>query len=352
MADHWLDPVNKLNDSQVLLAARTGNVDQFEKAISEIGSDFASAGATLSKHSNRLGKTVLHEAAQNGRARIVEICLSQLGMDPDGIKQGDWTPLMLACTKLNNNTIVQQLIDSGANLNLKNKDGWTAFHVACREGDHHALEQMLAKQATIWNSTSKNGRTPLHTGAMFGRLAAVQLLLSKCQFPVDQGDSCGSTPLMDALRCGHIDVAKILIDLGKADVFARDSLGRSPLHLAAQAGQTTSLDFLINVCGVSVNLLTEGTRQSAVHHAAKEGHVEALRQLCNLGAGCQSPDSRGRTPLHLAAIAQQADSVQFLLNECSVVDSIDLAGNLAASFATKCPVISAFSSSSTIKQSI
>ena len=77
--EHWLKPVNKLNDSLVLVAAREGDVDQFERAVDELG---PCARDTLCKHTNRLGKTVLHEAAQNGRVLIVEKCLSQLGMDP------------------------------------------------------------------------------------------------------------------------------------------------------------------------------------------------------------------------------------------------------------------------------
>ena len=38
---------------------------------------------------------------------------------------------MLACTK-NNVAVIKELLESGADVLLKNKDGWTPFHIACR----------------------------------------------------------------------------------------------------------------------------------------------------------------------------------------------------------------------------
>ena len=38
---------------------------------------------------------------------------------------------MLACTK-SDLAVVEELVQSGAGLSLKNKDGWTPFHISCR----------------------------------------------------------------------------------------------------------------------------------------------------------------------------------------------------------------------------
>ena len=38
---------------------------------------------------------------------------------------------MLACTK-DNVAVIRELLESGADVLLKNKDGWTPFHIACR----------------------------------------------------------------------------------------------------------------------------------------------------------------------------------------------------------------------------
>ena len=38
---------------------------------------------------------------------------------------------MLGCTKANVD-VIKELLEWGADLNLKNKDGWNSFHIACR----------------------------------------------------------------------------------------------------------------------------------------------------------------------------------------------------------------------------
>jgi len=85
-----------------------------------------------------------------------------IGVEIDALKRADWTPLMLACTKKNEN-IVRLLVGNGANLQLENKDGWTSFHLACREGDVSIVSYLLSVNPEIWKTRSKNGRTPLHT---------------------------------------------------------------------------------------------------------------------------------------------------------------------------------------------
>ena len=69
---------------------------------------------------------------------------------------------MLACTKDDVN-IVRTLVQAGASLDLRNKDGWTAFHLACRQGNVGIVRYLLETAPQCWDTVSKNGRTPLHT---------------------------------------------------------------------------------------------------------------------------------------------------------------------------------------------
>ena len=69
---------------------------------------------------------------------------------------------MLSCAK-SNLDVIRVLVQNGANLRLRNKDGWNCFHIAAREGQTNILNYLLDSCTDIWNSCSKNGRTPLHT---------------------------------------------------------------------------------------------------------------------------------------------------------------------------------------------
>ena len=69
---------------------------------------------------------------------------------------------MLAATK-KNLEVIQKLINVGANIDFRNKDGWTTFHIACREGDDEIIDYLLSVNSSLWKTSSKNQRTPLHT---------------------------------------------------------------------------------------------------------------------------------------------------------------------------------------------
>ena len=72
---------------------------------------------------------------------------------------------MLACTK-NCKKMVEILVEYGASLSLRNKDGWTPFHIACREGHPEIVRFLLDTDGSCWETVSKNGRTPLHSSGL------------------------------------------------------------------------------------------------------------------------------------------------------------------------------------------
>lgn len=153
-----------LGDSLLTLSARNGDLERLKtlcKSLIKIVGVNSEAARLLSHHCNKLGKSVLHEAAQNSHMECVRFLLEDVGIHPDSLKQGDWTPLMLACTK-NNLEIVQLLVSNGADVSLKNKDGWTAFHIACR----HVLKLNLIPCIMLYDygfSFSEKGTEKLLT---------------------------------------------------------------------------------------------------------------------------------------------------------------------------------------------
>jgi ankyrin repeat protein len=338
---------NPLGDSQLILAGRRGDL----RSLRQIADHLLSAGHSKSDvsnifahHTNRLGKTVLHEAAQNSREDCVRFLVEKssvensdggiirnLAMDPDYLKQGDWTPLMLACTK-DNSRVIRTLVDAGASLRLKNKDGWTPFHIACREGHKDIIDYFLSLTSSEpWTTRSKNGRTPLHTAALYGRKEIIDSLISPSICTnVDEVDSCGTTPFMDALRAGHVELAEKLL-LAGADLNKIDAVGRKAIHLSAQAGRDESIEFLIaqnermesssdgsngSKTEYLVNAQTKDASKSRpAHFAAKEGHVSTLRLLKRYGADLIAGDSKGRSPLHMAASSQRVECIEYLLSE-------------------------------------
>ncbi|XP_033370750.1 ankyrin repeat domain-containing protein 16 isoform X3 [Parus major] len=275
----------RLGDSLLHHAARSGHRDVLEFLIREIGMDPEVANGDY--------KRPIHEAASMGHQECVSFLLER-GASVDCLKKGDWTPLMMACTR-KNLEVIKTLVEHGANPLLRNKDGWNCFHIASREGHPEVLRFLLDVFPNCWDTESTTGRTPLHTAAMHGCSQVVELLLERCQYQPDSRDSCGVTPFMDALQNGHVGIARLLLEKHQACPTAVDALGAQALHRAAVTAQDGSIQFLVSELGVDVNGRATSLRLPALHYAAKEGHGQTIQTLLSLGADIQAKDGKGRS---------------------------------------------------------
>jgi len=74
--------------------------------------------------------------------------------------------------------------------------------------------------------------------------------------------------------------------------------------------------------------------RSALHYAARDGDLTAVRQLVDAGEDVNLADRRGWTPLHFAAQALSAEVAEYLLAHGAVIDAQDMHGNTPLSTAT------------------
>ena len=68
------------------------------------------------------------------------------------------------------------------------------------------------------------------------------------------------------------------------DVNITNTVGWTACHAAAAGGQTKALRYLVKKMGADITTIVDKGGNLAVHHAAKNGHVHALRTLQELGA--------------------------------------------------------------------
>ncbi|KAJ1162908.1 hypothetical protein NDU88_003372 [Pleurodeles waltl] len=321
----------KSGDTLLHYAARHGHLDILRFLTEMLGMDVELFNCDY--------KRPLHEAASMGHRECL-LYLLEKGAEIDCLKKADWTPLMMACTR-KNLEVIRELIEHGANPQLKNKDGWNCFHIASREGDPGIIEYLLTVCPGIWMTQSKIGRTPLHTAAMHGCLSVMEVLLRKCMYEPDDRDSCGVTPFIDAIQNGHIDIAKRLLDIHKASFTTMDTLGDQALHKAAITGQDEAIDFLVSDLGVNVNERATPIQLTALHYAAKEGHLRTISLLLSLGADLHARDGKQRSVLHMACAGQHTSCVQLLL-ESGLQDSSDTSGTFAQTLVRKPEILQLF----------
>lgn len=95
-----------------------------------------------------------------------------LGATIDCLKRADWTPLMLACTKIGSEACkcIRILLEAKADPLRRNKDGWVPAFIICRSGDVNALRLFLDFAPESIDLRSNNGRSSLHIAGDYTRI--------------------------------------------------------------------------------------------------------------------------------------------------------------------------------------
>jgi len=199
---------------------------------------------------------------------------------------------------------VEVLVDHGASLTSKNREGDPLLNVAYQtcpsQGDEDdiVVMRLLLSRGADPNASNPNGTRPLHLAAGDGALMSVELLLQNKADP-NVADRGGTTPLHLAVM-GDPDVVQALIE-GGANPNARDDEGCTPLTMGVQYGwvdpETTIKLFCL--AGADIDL-ADAKGRTPLHLAVKDGPLTLVRLLLKAGASTKTKDGKGRTPLDLA----------------------------------------------------
>jgi hypothetical protein len=171
----------------------------------------------------------LLNAAANGLAEQAIKLLDQ-GADINCKDKDGQTPLMWA-SQNGHFKITELLIKNGANSNDKNNFSNTPLILALIT-DHPQIAQRLIEHGADVNYKTKSGWTPLLYASKNGPLALVQLLLNH-DADINCEDPYGFTPLMCAARNSRLAIAQLLLEHSVA-IDCKNTRGQTALDIANQ----------------------------------------------------------------------------------------------------------------------
>lgn len=287
--------------------------------------------------------------------------------------------IKLTAISIKDDTNIEQikgLIDKGANVNIKNKNGWTPLRNVAFIGriatakllidkgaDVNASDlkgnsilmstaampfpeqanifKMLLQKGADVNARNNEGWTALMQAARGHSAAIIQetikrgkedvaqsfesipyemaSLLIKSGADVNARNIRGITALMQAASEGHNKTVKLLIE-SRADVNAQEASGLTPLMFSIP-GKTETMKLLIN-SGADVNRATS-TGRTALISAARSGDADAVKLLLDKGADIRVKDSWGRNAATYAGMGGQGDILR-LLQSAGAQEAFDL----------------------------
>ncbi|XP_007894883.1 poly [ADP-ribose] polymerase tankyrase-2 isoform X1 [Callorhinchus milii] len=258
----------------------------------------------------------LLEAAKAGDLDVVKRLCTLQNVNCRDVEGRQSTPLHFAAG-YNRVSVVEYLLQHGADVHAKDKGGLVPLHNACSYG-HYEVAELLVKHGAVVNVADLWKFTPLHEAAAKGKYEICKLLLLHGADPTKRNRD-GNTPL-DLIKEGDTDIQDLLsgdaalLDAAKKGCLARvkklctpdnvncrDTQGRhsTPLHLAAGYNNLEVAEYLLQR-GADVNAQDKGGL-IPLHNAASYGHVDVAALLIKYIACVNATDKWAFTPLHEAA---------------------------------------------------
>ncbi|EEC07913.1 myotrophin, putative [Ixodes scapularis] len=194
-------------------------------------------------------------------------------------------------------------------LEKRNKLGETMLQVAAIKGNADRVRQLLEEGADP-NVKDHAGWTPLHEACNHGFREVARLLLSHGAC-VDVAGPGGVTPLHDATVNGHPDIVLLLVRSG-ATLDAKTSDGLTAQDLAQGEVMRAAL---CTAVPPKVVALRSG------HEACNHGFREVARLLLSHGACVDVAGPGGVTPLHDATVNGHPDIVLLLVRSGATLDA-------------------------------
>ena len=319
------------SSSPVADAAMKGDRDAL-RALLKQGADVSAAKGD--------GMTALHFAADRGDVAMTEM-LVYAGANVAAVTRiGHYTPLHLA-SRAGNAAVAQALVKAGADVSARTTtSGVTPLHLAAASGNSEIITLLLDKGADANAKESEWGQTPLMFAAADNRAEAISLLLKR------GADATIKTRTIDIAHQSALDRAAA--DRQKKVLEASVPKGQRPTPSQVQAAIEASRELFasgkipppeeapaggrggrggrggadpdaataansFNPEEINPPVSNKGG-MTALLHAARQGHLEAVRALLDGGAPIDQTGSGDATsPLLISIINGEFDLAMFLI---------------------------------------
>ena len=282
-------------DSPVADAAMRGDQGSV-RALLQQGADVNAAQGD--------GMTALHWAADRGDLEMARM-LVYAGAGLEAVtRMAEYTPLHLA-SRAGHGAVVRALLEAGSDPAAPTGSGGaTALHLAAAAGDAEAVAALIEHGADVDAREQRAEQTPLIFAAAQNRVEAIRALIAGGADPSLATTVVDMVELEESLRGGEQDRVRQQINAQLAARAAQEQKEEGEEEeKPAEAPKPLSMGQQVGHMGGMTALL----------HAARQGHAEAVEALLDAGTDIDQVSADGTTPIFIAALNGHFDMVLALL---------------------------------------
>lgn len=269
-------------------------------------------------------------SAFNNNDILCELLQHGADMNLKTTNKNYWTPLTLAVgiqteenkenekitsTQSRRIETIKLLLSHGAGIDLCKENGVSPLYIACQEGHADIVQHFLINRANI-NIRTKNGTSPLTIACHEGHYRIVDTLLRN-EADIQSSMEDGSNPLFIACQQGHADIVNLLLQK-EADANRCLKDGTSPLFIACQEGHDTIVQMLLNKNADTNLCKTNG--ESPLYVACQKGYEKIVNDLLASGAEVNMCKKNRASPLYIACQKGHNIIVQELFEKGADID--------------------------------
>lgn len=224
-------------------------------------------------------------------------------------------------TYLDDEELVRQLIEEGANPLDKDEYGTTLLHHTAMLGRLNILKYIIEDCGCNPATENDDGTTALHSAAEGNQLDVVKYLVNECHMDPSALDKNNYSPLTFACRRGNLKMVifleeSILEYMRKDDVYygaaarQRKSVN-NPLCVACFHGHLPVVKYLVEECGCDPSRAESG-KKSPLLCAVCGNHVHIVKYLTDLDNNKIQVDHPTAHELSLVDIAVELQSLEMV----------------------------------------
>ncbi len=271
-------------------------------------------------------ETALHIAGRNGYAGIAAILLQE-GTELDGANVMERTALFVAVAQAHP-AVALVLLEAGARRVVRDLSENGLYHAALHSPDPEGMVRFLLDQRVDPDLPNAGGNRALHLALLQEHHSElVSLLLSGGADP-NARNQRGRSALHLAVEMENQAVVQLLI---RADgsIFGPDDQGVTPAAMAVESGEPV-LQWLIDAAGPTRR---DGDGNNLLHIAASADRAASVGFLLDRDVPLQERNRWGDTPLHRAVREASGETALLLLEAGGDLWGVNNAGNTPLSIA-------------------